>query len=211
MKDLPSRQAVRRKALSGFWFSVTLVSCGVAALFCPWWCVVVVAALTGVSFQATRTEWAVFRRGAPLLPLMDAIAPYTRDLEPGHTRVFDRIGADITVQCLAGRRAGERHFLRALSEELRAFDRPSGGPARVVIDQITISRAIVFQRTLVASSDPADPLQTRPLSRLQRLALMRADARTALLQPTAADMAALLDHLRNSDFVKDVPTPGAQK
>ncbi|MFF4534279.1 hypothetical protein ACFY1P_34030 [Streptomyces sp. NPDC001407] len=208
----PSRQAVRRKIALGFEVGAILIlGASVPLLGAPLWATLLCAVVTVFSLQLTSMQWALIRRSAPLLPLLDAIAPYTRDMVPGHGRAFDRIGADSAVLCIAGRRAANRTFLRASEDDLRSLaDSAPGDHVRVVSDQITIMGPIAVQYTVVDSADPADPLASHTLSLYQRFAMSRINAKTGVLHPTTADMAALLHHLENSDLVKDINPPAAE-
>jgi hypothetical protein len=209
---LPSRRAVRRKIALGFEAGATLVLCaGIPMLGAPWWASLFSAVITVFSLQLARMQWALIRRSAPLLPLLDAIAPYTRDMVPGHGRAFDRIGDDSAVLCLAGRRACNRTFLRASEDDIRALvDSAPGEHVRAVSDQIMITGPIAVQYAVVDSTDPADPLSSRSLSLFQRFAMARINAKTGVLHPTIADMTELLDHLENSDLVTDINPPAAE-
>jgi hypothetical protein len=169
------------------------------------------AVVTVFSLQLARMQWALIRRSAPLLPLLDAIAPYTRGMVPGHGRAFDRIDDDTAVLCLAGRRSSNRTFLRAFEDDIRALvDSCPGEHVRAVCDQIIITGPIALQYAVVDSTDPADPLRSRSLGLFQRFALARINAKTGVLHPTTADMAALLHHLENSDLVKDIDAPATE-
>ncbi|MFJ5740112.1 hypothetical protein [Streptomyces microflavus] len=138
-----------------------------------------------------------------------AITPHARDMVPGHTRVFDRIGADVSVLCT--RRRSQVSFHQISQEDLRTFGDGTVEPAHLITTRIDIRGPLTAQWVYVISNDPNDPLQSRAPGRFRSFMTMGHDTKTGAQQPTVAEMTALLDHLRNSELVRDVPPALAEK
>ncbi|GHB52110.1 hypothetical protein GCM10010331_44600 [Streptomyces xanthochromogenes] len=177
----------------------------VPLLGAPWWGTLACAVAVVLVLQLARTQWMLMRRSAPLLPLLDALVPYGRGLSSGEGRSFERIGGDTDVVCLAGRRSSSLSFIRSSEEEVRAFtDHAPNEHVRLVSDQIVITGPVAFQYSVVDSTDSADPLRTDSLSLVQRWSMVRMGAKTGVMVPSSDDVKALLHHLENSDFVRDI-------
>ncbi|MFI2616638.1 hypothetical protein [Streptomyces sp. NPDC018584] len=203
---LPSRQAARRKvALASKAGMVSVLSVTIPLLGAPWWATLLCGLCAVLSLQLVGLEWRLLRRSAPLLPVLDALAPHSANLSSGDGRAFEHIGGDTAVICLAGHRASTQAFLQVPEEEISSFlDRVSGEHVRLVSNQIVISGPVVFQYPVVDSTDDADPLRSRSLSLAQRWTMVRMSAKTGVMVPSTDDMQALLDHVERSDFVKDI-------
>ncbi|MEV7897933.1 hypothetical protein [Streptomyces cyaneofuscatus] len=205
-----SRQAVRLKVRTVVDVGLASVCCGLTVAYgSAWWQGLAVVAPTGLVVWLARAQWASLQRGAPVLSLLDAITPYARDMAPGHTRVFDRIGAEVSVLCT--RQRSQMSFHQFSQEDLLAFDETAVEPTRLITTRIDISGPLTAQWVYVISSDPEDPLKSRAPGWLRSFMTMTQTPKTDAEQPTVADMTALLDHLRNSDLVRDVPPASAKK
>ncbi|MEW2498161.1 hypothetical protein AB0942_32190 [Streptomyces nodosus] len=171
----------------------------------PWWCTLLFAAILVLPLEQARMEWALIDHSTPLLPLLDAIEPYTDNMVCGHTRVFEHFGADTIVICTRGLSPFRRTFRRVNRDDLEdIFDSGPGERVHAISHEIMINGPIVIQRTVVDSSDPHDPLTTRIPSRFRQLAIERTNAKTGFLHPTTADMRALLEYLRTCDLTEDI-------
>ncbi|WP_409238385.1 hypothetical protein [Streptomyces sp. PA5.6] len=203
---LPSQEAARLKVGLVAKVGALLVLCATVPLLgAPWWATLLCCLCLALSLQLIGMQWRLMRRSAPLLPVLDALAPHSVNLAPGHGRSFEHIGGDTAVICIAGQRDSSRAFIRVPEEEISAFlGRVSGEHVRLVSDQILINGPMVFQYPVVDSTDDTDPLRSRSLSLIQRWGMVRMSAKTGVMVPTRDDMRALLHHVESSDFVKDV-------